>query len=368
MRKRTVITEDIEDVECELAYEPVEYCDQHKARVGDTLVFAYLVYDDCYRDIDDMMGDCMGKLYSFHRHAGRDDHRAGLDALGNNSDGEPNLDAVWENHEAEAVKRYLANVRKEYSFAEVQEKLDVRSWTEAFEVLTRDVNGVSNWDCVEYEDVMTDVLTQMWSEPAYFPGDPDAQVLACYSHSGESWSLSGGGMQCRWDTSNKAGVWVPDDCLRKELDSTAPAAVWAFVRKTEWVKGRDKQYQLVTVSWENGVTPKLDSADFSDDCAALYARAASIAALMPTPTAHQLAWGREQMSRIYCKQFLDTYNDIISGNIYGCVVETFNLDGEQIDEDACWGFIGSEHAEGSLKDDFFDPTCKRLSNKLEATT
>ena len=68
-----------------------------------------------------------------------------------------------------------------------------------------------------------DVLEKMWSEPAYFPGDRDAQLLSCYDHGGQLWSLSGAGMQCRWDTSNKAGVWVPDEYLRKQLDDDEAA-------------------------------------------------------------------------------------------------------------------------------------------------
>ena len=310
MRKHTVITEGVEDVECELAHEPVEYCDQHKARVGDTLVFAYLVVYDDYRDIDDMLGDCMGKLYSFHRHS--DNANEGLEALGNDSDGEADLDAVWDKHEDEAVRRYIACVLHDHGAEDVVEDFETfdsdyeRRDGETLEETAKRyleadwASAYNGWAYVHFDDTMRDVLEKMWSEPAYFPGDPDAQVLACYDHGGQHWSLSGQGMQCRWDTSNKAGVWVPDKCLREQIESDVAA-------------GKD----------------------------------------------------RDTQSRMYCQQFLDQYNDIISGQVFGCVVETFNLDGEQIDEDACWGYIGSDHAEESLKSEFFDPTCKRLSNKLE---
>jgi hypothetical protein len=44
-------------------------------------------------------------------------------------------------------------------------------------------------------------------------GDPYAVLLDCYDHGGRHWSLSGGGMQCQFDTSRAAGVWVPDEGL-----------------------------------------------------------------------------------------------------------------------------------------------------------
>jgi hypothetical protein len=49
--------------------------------------------------------------------------------------------------------------------------------------------------------------------------DPDAVMLDCYSHGGQVWSVSGNGMQCQFDTARGAGVWVPDDCLRDQLDA-----------------------------------------------------------------------------------------------------------------------------------------------------
>lgn len=54
--------------------------------------------------------------------------------------------------------------------------------------------------------------------------DPDlrpnknAVLLDCYAHGSQHWSISGDGMQCRFDTARGAGVWVPDDCLRSQLD------------------------------------------------------------------------------------------------------------------------------------------------------
>lgn len=301
MRKRVSFIEEVEGVDCELTHEPCEWQDILKAKVGDKLVIAYLVQDTDYRDIDDMMGDCMGTLYSFHRHAGRDDHSNGLEALGNNSDGEANLDRVWDKHEAEAIRRYLACVMHDHKAEEIREQLeqDGECGENILAALIEDAKN-NDWGNVAYYSTMRDVLEKMWSEPEFFPGDRDAQLLACYDHGGQVWSLSGSGMQCRWDTSNKAGVWVPDECLRKQLDDDEAAG-----------KNRDDQ------------------------------------------------------ARMYCKQFLSEYNAIISGDVYGCVVETFDENGEQIDENACWGFIGGDYAPETLKDGYFDPTCEAIQKQYE---
>lgn len=359
MRKRTVITEDVEGVDCELSFEPVEHCDSHKARVGDMLIYGYLVYDDDCNSLDDLMGDCMGELYSFHRHAGRDDHSNGLEALGNNSDGEADLEAVYSNHMRVADQRYLDKIYETMPLADVLEDMrgeydqaegetDIDFVTES---LRQDLDH-NNWDCVHYYELMEKVLEEMWAEPEFFPGDPDAQLLSCYSHSGEHWSLSGRGMQCRWDTSNSAGVWVPDEYLRKELDSAQRQAVYALVENTSWIRGTGKRHQLLRVDWKDDKTCEKVFVRFSDDAGDLHKEAREIAANKPEPTAAQLRWGREQQATIYCEQFLDMYNEINSGQVFGVVVEWFDDSGTATDNDACWGFVGSDHAEESLKETF----------------
>jgi len=336
-------------------HEPVDGSEL-TAQVGDKIVVAYLVYDND-QSPEDLLGDCMGKLYNFRRDS--DTVGDGLNALGNTSYGEPDLDRVWSNHSDEVTRRYLAKIRKDYSFRDVKERLNdgtIISWRGVLKMLADEIDCVSNWDRVEFEDEMEDTLTQMWAEPEFFPGDQDAQVLDCYDHSGQHWSLSGQGMQCRWDTSNRAGVWVPDDCLRKELDETAQQAVYALVGGTSWVRGTGKSYQLLEVKWSDDTHNEQVSVKFSDDPSELHALAREIVVGKPKPTVKQLRWGRAEQARIYCKQFLSIYNDIISGRVYGCVVETFDLEGERLEDDACWGFTG-DYAEECLKSDYFEPAC-----------
>jgi hypothetical protein len=294
MRKCTVYTEDFEGHDYELDFEAVSAV--LKAKVGDKVVMSYLVYDNC-RDIEDMMGEGCGELISFHRD-NRSNHHKGLEALGNNNDGEPDLDAVWSNHWAEAIRRYIECVLSDHADADTvvnyeetqnYEPRDGETLAErARRYVTADAEEAYSWNYVSEEDTMRDVLEKMWSEPAYFPGNPDAQLLSVYSHGGEHWSLAGGGMQCRWDTNNSAGVWIPDEFMSKEL---------AALPENE----------------------------------------------------------RSEKARAYCQSFLDSYNDIISGQVFGCVTQVYEEDGTKIGDESRWGFVGSDHAEESLKSDFFDP-------------
>ncbi len=370
MRKRTVITEDFGNHDYELEHCPTG--DILKAQVGDKVVIAYLVQDDDYSPDD--MGDCMGKLLSFHRWS--KDIEEGANALGNTLEGEPDLDAVWYAHRREAQRRAHARILKDFTLDELLETFKEQGHIHRRGVSNKNfVSECQKQDLDEYDDwrnlgcddeaAVETALTEMWSEPAYFPGDPDAQVLDCYDHGGQHWSLSGGGMQCRWDTASGAGVWIPDECLRKELDSAQRQAVYALVENTTWVRRTGKSYQLLRVEWKDETHCEKVHVRFSDDASELYKEAKELAQGRPEPTPKQLRWAREQQAAVYAQQFLDEYNAIISGDVYGCVVETFELGGDQIEEEACWGFVQGDYAEEALKDEFFDPTCKRLAKEYE---
>lgn len=65
----------------------------------------------------------------------------------------------------------------------------------------------------------------------------------------------------------------------------------------------------------------------------------------------------------YCQQALAEYNKYCSGDCYGVVVEVFDAEGKQEDEDACWGYLGREYAEECLADEI-----KSLKTKNEKHT
>lgn len=375
-RQYSVNTVDIDGTEFELEYQPAYENYIIAKPVGDDhMVIGYLVYDHDCRDIDDMLGDGMGKLLSFHRHSKTDTEA--LEALGRDRYGEPRLDLIWGDYYPEVCKRYIEMALNVHSVPDIlnffeesgdygrREGETPKDTAKRYLQCDLDDMGFHSGD-VAYGELMGTVLEQMFNEPEYFPGNVDAVILDCYQHGSQHWSISGGGMQCRWDTTRGAGVWVPDDELTKCLDSTQHQAVWAYVQASAYPEGSGKSYQLVRAVWD-GDEVSLESVAFSDDHAELCKQAKDIAAMSPTPTAKQLRWGRQKQAEICCQQFLDQYNAIINGDVYGCVVETFHrLDGdtwEQVVEDACWGFVTSEYAMEALASDFVDPAVKAVEKE-----
>lgn len=121
-------------------------------------------------------------------------------------------------------------------------------------------------------------------------GNPYAVLLDIYEHGGVSYSVSGGGMQCQFDTAHGGAVWVPSEALKVELDERAA---------TDLPSAQEKALELAA-------------------------------------------------------QACTTYTDWCNGNCYGIVVATYDNEGNSVDEDdVCWGFIGDDNAYEALKDDYF---------------
>lgn len=368
-RTRTIHSTDVDDVEVELQFQPCDWMDMHKVKVGNKLVVAYNVLDDDHRSIDDLMGDCMGRIVDAYN--GRDTSEL-YELAGYDRYGDKDLDAVWDKHEDEAIERYIKRLMANYSVIELREGIDDEEVVEAPEIedwLRQDARG-ADWANVAYEKDMEAVLEDMWDEPAYWPGNPDAVFLDVYDHSGQVWSLSGGGTRCRWDTSSGAGAWIPDKYLLQEIDANQGWWCYYQVRDVHPLR-RGERYQLVEVVWtqKDGATWALDKehVEFSDGYGSLWKKAKDLAGTKPSPLPNQVEWGRASLCRLYAQQFLDSYNEIISGNIYGCTVEVFDLDGEQVEEESCWGFIGSDYTKESLKAEFFDPMVLKLTKEWEDT-
>ena len=311
-----VVTSNGESHELAIEYKPSFIMGQYEApallQEEPWLVLGYLMDDqDCENPLTSCDG--MGAIFSSHRHAGRDAHYAMQQALG--------LDTSWTrdlDHEtvvSEASARLHALIRDHLTAEFVAFTLSAATdgfsseaaWEEllfAFQHLGGHYWG-HYYACEfaarvgEIAPSWTQLLDEAWEHSVKEGqiGDPYAVVLDCYEHGGQVWSLSGGGTRCRWDTAVGAGVWVPDDSLRSELDE---------LRKGEG-----------------------------------------------------LAMARAQ-AREYASQALESYNAWLAGDCYGVSVASFHRssDGkyEPIQEDACWGYVGSkwaleimrEEAEGAM--------------------
>lgn len=216
MKNRTSTYHQFKDgpeVELPILDDPPSGFTPMELKVGDRWIVGYLVIDTAPTSTEDMIGDGMGLIYSFHRSRPKEEHERALRALGRNED----------------------------------EKI----------------------------------------EP-----DPDAVLLDCYEHGQQYWSVHGEGMQCQFDTARGAGVWVPDKYLRASLPSDT----------------KERREKAI-------------------ECA---------------------------------RQFLEQYNAVINGDVYGIVVAWYDEEGTMLGEESTWGFVGNEYAEQSLKEEFVS-YCHTLS-------
>lgn len=75
-------------------------------------------------------------------------------------------------------------------------------------------------------------------------------------------------------------------------------------------------------------------------------------------------------ARKYAEGVLKTYEAWANGDVYGCVVQTYHLEDdrwvEEGDWDSCWGFIGADYAEETLKGEYFEPAVKAAEEKNAA--
>ena len=175
---------DGEDVELEIDNPPgsiMDYVDYHVERPdANTLIVAYLVDDD---NVQNPLDDCdgVGMVYSGRRNGVMADHRRMQEALGLDRD----WDARWPEFESDARQALQAESGADHDEVDIP---DAAVKAKAKELWRATLN-------------------------------PHAVLLDVYSHGGERWSVAGHGMQCQWDTSRNAGVWVPDEACKDHIET-----------------------------------------------------------------------------------------------------------------------------------------------------
>lgn len=65
--------------------------------------------------------------------------------------------------------------------------------------------------------------------------------------------------------------------------------------------------------------------------------------------AAKACWPNYSQAKTAAKSLIDEWNKYLSGDVYGCVKETFNKKKVQLDQDSCWGFYGYDYALECLK-------------------
>lgn len=167
-------------------------------------LMAYISQDEtCYEPDEYLLGD-EWSFVRFPCHGFRDDLRIKevFQLLGIDSDGTPNLESLLDNHTEAVLKRVLEEPFAG-DFAEFQSKEQIE-WLR---------------DRLHSDSRITDFLTELWHTG--LATDPQVVCLDVYSHSGETWSFTGQGTQCQWDTATVAGCLLPSDSMREMLDELA---------------------------------------------------------------------------------------------------------------------------------------------------
>ena len=240
----------------------------------------------------------------------------------------------------------------------IQFAIDQEGLEYALDYLADSLWGVAYWNRMDSKlqdalQPLADLFSESeaeecWDE-AYAAGEvgnPLAIPLDIYEHGGIAYSVTGTGMNCRWDTSRAAAVWVPDedaiDNIRSNVFSelgigqvawfgalgseTDPLHARYSLDGSTWVgegegwKWREAQDKLVAAS-----TKAIDRKELNS---LMYVKAVE-----------------------YCKGVLEEYNDWRNGNVYGVVCYVIDRSNGRVikdEEDECWGYLGSQYAEEEL--------------------
>lgn len=236
--------------------------------------------------------------------------------------------------------------------------INQEGWEYTLDYLADSLWGVSYWNRMDgkLQDVLQpladlfseSVAEECWNE-AYASGEvgnPLAIPLDIYEHSGIAYSVTGTGMNCRWDTSHAAAVWVPDedaiDNIRSnvlsELGIGQVAWFGALGSESDPLHAR---YSLDGSNWVG----EGKGWKWSD---ALDKLASASTKVIDRKELDSLMYAKAVE---YCKGILEEYNDWVNGNVYGVVCyvidrSTGRVIKDEVDE--CWGYLGSQYAEEEL--------------------
>lgn len=322
---------------------------------------AYLVHDEhCDNPLEDCDG--MGVIWHHPRsHYGKSDgyyEACGLDSYGDPVIDEDKLQQMWHD---KVMALSLQDFYINPALREIADAEDLREMLADESIIgdyTFEQNARSAWG-VRLEDADPDDVQALidkveeklidWSYAAAAdecqqPMDKYAVLLDVYEHGTRAYSLSGGGMQCRWDTSRGEAVWVADKYAKEEIDRRA--RVYAF-GKIESV-GTNTGKKLYKVSPLSGVEPSRFE-EWSD--AFEFLRRFGIyydGELTP----EDVERGFQRALYEVAKNCVKAYDSWQRGDNYCVICVDCDAEGKQVgDEDACWGYIGLDYAR-EVRDDY----------------
>ena len=256
----------------------------------------------------------------------------------------------------------LKSSKREVSIASLKEVVEFSINQEghefALDYLADMLYGVSCW-CDLANDHQEDLAPiekalgkaeQIWEEAcsAGEIGNPLAVLLDIYEHSGISYSIAGTGMNCRWDTSSAAAVWIP--CQDAEDNIMSSVLEDLGIGKIAWYGALfDKTNPLharYSIDGGNSWVGEGKGWKWKDALKAL--QTASPTKINPEVMRKALS----DKAEAYCKGILPEYNAWRNGWAYGHVAYVIDREtGQRIDDedDECWGYFDMQLAEEELE-------------------
>lgn len=384
MRIRTNIhrtsTLTCDEGEVELEFEPYNDDSVLVHREGDKLVVAYLVLDEDAGSSNPMDNCASGNLYTKAPYSARDScitdndpefyAALGLDRYGSiNSDYAIEIDgcvqSLWD-HAADIVfadlcDEHLCNAivwcNKYYSGMDLTDEEvtalgefnvngpECDAYKARFkEQLLNDLRDGSGY----HSDLVASELAKLFQQHWERIVGPYVVPVASFGGScGQGYTPTG------WDgdvDDLPDGVWV--------ADTDAISNIGNGQRLNIAVRSGKETYKgpLGYIVWDDGKKVKFFE-DFKDAAAFVEATYSDRPFDIATAAVN------------YATSTLEEYGAWCSGEVFGCVVQTFDLKDPEAEEpewvprldyDSCWGFIGEDYAISALGDEFFSPAIKSL--------
>lgn len=330
------------------------------------VVVGGLAYDsDCENPLESSDGN--GKIVHHRnmRYGGKDDHEAFCNALGMDTDGDRNFgatpvcdqlaDLVWarvrSNRRLLAQLSYL--VRKHKCLGNVEHLVrQAAAHGGSDEDVASAFTGRYAWHAMEEADKhRLQALVDLFEDEreAAFEaaimagtfGEPLAVMLDVYDHSGVSYSVSGEGMQCRWDTSRGGAMWIPCEYAKENIrDSALDKLGIGALRQIK--AGDETRWQYKGIGNQN----------WSGNCTSPEAALQKLLKPYPEVVHQALLAAMRAQAREYARGLAEEYTSWANGDCHGVVVYVIDREtGERITDhdEECWGFVGSEYAEQELE-------------------
>jgi hypothetical protein len=178
-------------------------------------------------------------------------------------------------------------------------------------------------------------------------GNPLAVMLDIYEHGGITYSVSGHGMQCPWDTSCSSAIWIPDAGAEENILSNAVEALGMGQVKWSGALGSEDdplhaQYSLDGgKTWAGNFQQRRDAIEAMVKASGLKIDRAKMRGIM------------KDAAEEYCSSLLDSYNAWVNGWVFGFVVHVIDRKtGQSIGgmKAESFGHLGLQDAENSLEE------------------